>query len=90
MQAAQLAESPLTPEARVSKSLGNLSSQVLIMSDLVRDSAFRRNNDSQADSEDERELSAKGRGEEQERDLVADHVLLRGGDAGTKGTGSSG
>ncbi len=60
------------------------------MSDLVRDSAFRRNNEAQADDDDDRELSAKGRDEGQDRDLVADHVLLRGGDAGTKGTGSSG
>lgn len=60
------------------------------MSDLVRDSAFRRTNDSQPDADDERELTAKGRSEDERSDLVADHVLLRGGDAGTKGTGSSG
>lgn len=60
------------------------------MSDLARDSAFRRNNDSKNDSEDDRELSAKGRSDDDSRDVIADHVVLRGGDAGTKGTGSSG
>ena len=60
------------------------------MSDLARDSAFRRDNGSKSDSEDERDLSAKGRSDEETRDVIADHVVLRGGDAGTKGTGSLG
>lgn len=79
----------MTPDATVSKFFGNLSTQVPIMSDLVRDSALRRTKDSQ-ENDDERELSTKGRGEEDERERVADHVILRGGDAGTRGTGSSG
>lgn len=61
------------------------------MSDLVRDSAFRRTADDHQDPAVDRELASPGRNDEHdERDAVADHALFQGGDAGTKGTGSSG
>jgi len=65
------------------------------MSEAVRDSAFRRSSDktgqSSGDEFSDRELATPGRNDEtNDRDVVADHLIFQGGDAGTKGTGSSG
>jgi hypothetical protein len=65
------------------------------MSDAVRDSAFRRSSENHShgpnDALAERELATPGRSDDtSDRDVVADHVTFSGGDAGTKGTGSSG
>lgn len=65
------------------------------MSNTARDSAFRRSSDNDSLEKDaalaDRDLASGRRSDDAaDRDVVADHLVLQGGDAGTKGTGSSG